>query len=132
MDFADDWVFGPMNLIDRLQGVVMGLVHRDMGHKFSVRYHDRGGNHTRAEVEALLRKYHIAVYGRTHDSQNMHFLVKKRQAGWAEYIMQQAGVALVGGATGRNKTSKKPGKLPLAWGDRPKTGRRYGRKRRSK
>lgn len=122
MDFLDDNVFGPMNLIDRLQGLIMGAIYQDMGHKFTVRYHDRGGKHTRAEIESLLNKYGIAVYGRTHDANNMHFLVKKRQARWAEHVMRRAGVELIGGLVDASNAKVQVGTLPKAWAERPASG----------
>jgi hypothetical protein len=122
MDFLDDNVFGPANLIDRLQGLIMGAIYRDFGHKFTVRYADRGGHHSRAEIEAMLSKYGIAVYGRTHDANHMHFLVKKRQAPWADYLMRNAGVAIVGEPLAPGNGSPK-GKLPAAWIDQPQRRR---------
>lgn len=122
MDFFDDYLFGPLNLIDRLTGLIRGVGYGDLGHKFTVRYADRGGHHSRAEIEAMLSKYGIAVYGRTHDANHMHFLVKKRQAPWADYLMRNAGVAIVGEPLAPGNGSPK-GKLPAAWIDQPQRRR---------
>jgi hypothetical protein len=119
LDFLDDYLFGPCNLIDRLEGLVRGMAYQDFGHKFTVRYADRGGRHTRAEIEALLARYGIAVYGRTHDANCMHFLVKKRQASWAEYILLHAGVEVTSPLIDpRNQAyvaQHPPGWLPRPW-----------------
>jgi hypothetical protein len=46
-------------------------------------------------VEKLLRRYGIRVWGRRVDGEKRSFLVKQRQAVWAEYILCRAGVPLV-------------------------------------
>ena len=81
MDFLDDFIFGPLNYFDRLEGLLRGILYRDLGYQFAVLYPDRGGKHSRREVEILLKHYGIAVYGRTHDAKHMYFRVKKRQVG---------------------------------------------------
>jgi hypothetical protein len=49
------------------------------------------------QVEKLLRQYGVRIWGRkiVEDSQRS-FIVRKRQAVWAEYVMCRAGVPLVG------------------------------------
>ncbi len=96
MDLLDDLVMGPMNVIDRIEGLLSGIRYGDLGHQFAIPRLDKGGNLSLNEVEEILNQYGIAVYGRTHDATNMYFLVKRRQAGWAEYILLHAGVQLVG------------------------------------
>ena len=102
MDWLDDWVMGPMNLIDRLEGLLTGLYFQDAGHTFTLPRADKlpegyhGYDWTLNEVEQLLGNYEIPVYGRTHDATNMYFRVKNRQAEWAEYILLCAGVPLAG------------------------------------
>lgn len=127
MDFLDDWIFGPLNLIDRLHGLIRGVAYGDLGHKFTVRYADRGGHHSRAEIEAMLKKYGIAVYGRTHDANCLHFLVKKRQASWADYLMRNAGVAVVGEPLTPGNGQPK-GEMPKAWADNPKPRKKATKK----
>jgi hypothetical protein len=46
-------------------------------------------------VEKLLRRYGIRIWGRSVDGELRSFLVKRRQAVWAEYILCRAGVPLV-------------------------------------
>lgn len=94
MDILDDFVLGPLNLIDRFQGLTKGIIYRDLGYRFAIPRIDKGGRFTLNEIEDLLKRYGVDVYGRTHDSQNMYFLVKRRQARWAEYLMLHAGVEL--------------------------------------
>ncbi len=45
-------------------------------------------------VEKLLRQYGIRVWGRRIDGERRSFLVKQRQAVWAEYLLCRAGVPL--------------------------------------
>lgn len=121
MDFLDDFIFGPCNLIDRLEGLLRGVSYGDLGHQFAILRADKGGQFTLAEVEALLDHYGIPVYGRTHDAQCLYFHVKKRQARWAEYLLLHAGVTLQGplfdprnaGYVARHA----PGWMPTAWAD---------------
>lgn len=125
MDFLDDFIFGPLNYFDRLEGLVRGAIYRDLGYQMAVLYPDRGGRHTRDEVEALLRHYGIAVYGRTHDAQHMYFRVKKRQARWAEYLLLHANVALTSPTFDqRNQgylAKHEAGWMPKAWADQKKS-----------
>lgn len=94
MDLLDDFVFGPFNLIDRIEGILTGIRYRDLGHQFAIPRADKGGPLTLAEIEDLLARYSVAVYGRTHDANRMYFHVKKRQARWAEHILLRAGAVL--------------------------------------
>ena len=95
MDFIDDFIAGPLDLIDKLEGILSGIRHRDMGRQFAIPRADKGGAHNLASVEEILGRYQIAVYGRGFDSKNMYFLVKNRQAVWAEYILLRSGVTLM-------------------------------------
>ena len=96
MDILDDYILGPFNLIDRVEGLLSAIRYRDAGHQFTIRRMDKGGSHSLNECEAMLRVYGIAVYGRTHDATHMYFHTKRRQADWAEYVLLSAGVELVG------------------------------------
>jgi len=122
MDFLDDFIFGPLNYFDRLEGLMRGVIYRDLGHQFAVLYPEHGGKHSRQEIELLLKHYGITVYGRTHDSKHMYFRVKKRQARWAEYLMLHAGIALTGATFDHHNpgyvAGHEPGWMPSAWIDR--------------
>lgn len=49
------------------------------------------------KVEKLLRRYGVRIWGRkVIDGSMRSFLVRERQAVWAEYVMCRAGVALAG------------------------------------
>lgn len=92
MNVLDD-LLGLFNLIDRLEGLFSALRYRDAGRVFAIPRADKpGGGHTLNEVEALLSRYSVPIYGRTHDARCMYFHVKHRQARWAEYILLRAGV----------------------------------------
>lgn len=125
-DMLDDFVLGPLNLIDRVEGLLSGVAYRDMGHQFAIGRADKGAEHCLADVERILHKYHIAVYGRTHDSQHMYFHVKKRQAAWAEYLLLNAGVELHSAPVdtrnaGYAATNTAKGKaMPAPWDERRK------------
>lgn len=122
IDFLDNYIFGPLNYFDRLEGLLRGVWYQDFGHEFAVLYPDRGGKHSRQEIEALLNHYGIDVYGRTHDANHMYFRVKRRQARWAEYLLLHAGVSVKGPPVdSRNAgyVSRHPsGWMPPPWADR--------------
>ena len=106
------------NLIDRLEGLVMGLVYGDMGRTVKVEHTD---GQTGADWEALLKRYHVVIYGRRVTSKHLLFRVKAKQARWAEYLLLRAGAPVVptfdhrnAGWAGRHT----PGALPPAWRDR--------------
>ena len=124
MDFLDDWVLGPMNLIDRLTGLLYSAKEKDLGYRMAIPRcdGDKGGEHTLNECEAILETYGVAIFSRTHDARNMYFKVKKRQAKWAEYLLLHAGVELVSQTVdNRNEgyaATKEAGWMPTPWGDR--------------
>ncbi len=123
MDFLDDFVLGPCNLIDRLEGLLRGIGYGDLGHQFAIPRADKEGVFTLNEVDTLLNHYGIPIYGRTHDADHMYFRVKKRQARWAEYLLLHAGVDLhsptVDGRNPGYAAAHPPDWMPTAWADRP-------------
>jgi len=124
MDLLDDFILGPLNWVDRLEWLVRGALYGDFGAKFAIPRADKSENDapTLNEVERLLKRYGIAVYGRTHDSRNMYFHVKNRQARWAEYILLHAGVKLrnptVDSRNAGYLARHAPGWMSEAWADR--------------
>ncbi len=95
MDLLDN-LLGTFNLIDRIEWLASSIRHRSTGRRFVIPRADKpGGRHTLNEVEALLRRYDVPIYGRTHDARCMYFHVKTRQSRWAEYILLRAGVIFV-------------------------------------
>lgn len=130
MDFLDDFVMGPLNVIDRAEGLLSAIRYGDMGHQFAIARMDKGEAHSLNECEAMLHKYGIAVYGRTHDARCMYFRVKNRQAAWAEYVMQCAGVDLLSppvDARNAGWTARRSD-MPTPWKDRSRRPRREARR----
>ena len=119
MDLLDDFVLGPMNLITKAQGFLAGIWYRDMGRRFAIQRADKGGSHSLLEVEAMLKKYGIPTYGGGHNSREMIFRVKNRQARWAEYILTQAGVDVTTPTVDRHNPGYAGRGLPPAWTDQP-------------
>ena len=116
-----DNLAGSLNYFDRLSGLFWSIVYRDTGHRFKIMYEDRGGEHSRAEIQKILAKYHIPTYSQGFDADHLYFRVKNRQAKWADYIMRRAGVEIVGEPLG---TDPGPGALPKAWADNPRPSQR--------
>lgn len=129
MDFLDDFVMGPLNVIDRAEGLLSGIRYGDIGHKFAIARTDKGGAHSLSECEETLNRYGIAVYGRTHDAGRMYFRVKHRQASWAEYVLRRAGVELLSPPVDDRNAgwAARRSNMPKAWRDRQRRGRREGR-----
>ncbi len=122
MDLLDDYLFGPMNLINQFEGVFKLLLAQNRGVRFAILRQDKGGEHSLREVQELLRRYHIDTFGCTHDAKHLYFLTKARQASWAEYILLRAGIALHNAAVNpQNKhyiTKYSPGSLPTPWDEK--------------
>ena len=116
-----DNIAGSLNYFDRIAGLFWAIVYRDTGHRFKVMYEDRGGEHSRADIQKILAKYCIPTYSQGFDADHMYFRVKNRQAKWADYILRRAGVEIVGEPLG---TDPGPGPLPKAWADKPKRNRK--------
>lgn len=140
-----DTLLGLANWVDRLEGWIMSLRYGDYAsarqrgilalvgevgsslletntYHFAMR---RDGRHSLNEVEALLKRYGIPIFGRTHDAHCLYFHVKKRQARWAEYILLHAGVELVNPVFDpRNPgyvTRHAPGFMPTPWRETKKS-----------
>lgn len=130
MDFLNDFVTGPLNVIDKIEGVISGVRYGDMGHQFAIRRGEKGGQHNLVEVEHILRKYGIAVYGRGHDSQRVYFRAKNRQAEWAEYVLLRAGVELLSSPVESRNAGWASGHvgMPTPWSER----KRQPRQRRAR
>jgi len=80
-----------IDIIDPVDGWVGRLIHGPM-HRFSFLRH---GGFSGIEAEQTLRQYGIRVWGReVTDAEEIAFLVKAKQARWAEYLLCRAGVPL--------------------------------------
>lgn len=133
-----DNFLGLVNLIDRVEGWLMALRYGDyasarrrgvlgvagevgssvLGTNTFTFALVRTGAYSLNEVEALLWRYGIAIFGRTHDARCMYFRVKKRQARWAEYLMLQQGVELANPTFDPRNTGYAGGHAP-GWMPRP-------------
>lgn len=98
----DDYVWGPVNLIDRVERIVTSIRLLDRGHQFAMLRIDRGGDHYLREVSDILRTYGIPIFGRTHNGTFMFFHVTRRQRDWAQFVLLSAGVKIY------DKRTKKP------------------------
>lgn len=95
MWFLEDYLWGPFNLIDRIERVVTAIRFWDRGHQFALLRANKGGSHLLRETSQILAQYHVPIWGRTHNSKCMFFHVKRRQMRWAAAIMRNHGVTLV-------------------------------------
>src|SRR5512132_2143394 len=63
---------------------------------------ERNAGWSGAEIERLLGRHGVRVWGRGFDGERIFFRVKKRQARWAEYLLQRRGVAVMNVYDSRN------------------------------
>lgn len=110
-----NWLDAP-ELIHPLDGLIGKWLHGPM-HRFCFA---RGAGFTGVEIEMLLRRYGIRIWGREiEDEDEVAFLVKQRQAVWAEYILCRAGVPLTSTLLDpRNEQYRQhhaPGAMPTPW-----------------
>lgn len=82
---------GGADWLNAIDGWLGKLEHGPL-HRFSF---SRNSDFAGVDVEMMLRQYGIRVWGREVDNPDeIAFLVKRRQAVWAEYILCRAGVPL--------------------------------------
>ncbi|MBI3957546.1 MAG: hypothetical protein HY328_01965 [Chloroflexi bacterium] len=122
MDTFDD-LFGPLNVIDILEGLIRGLAYGDLGYGFEIARADKDGKHTLNEAREILKDYGVDTFWYGFDSQKMYFRVKNRQARWAEYVLLHAGVELLNPAFDQRNAgyaaSHAPGWMPRPWSAGP-------------
>jgi hypothetical protein len=81
----------PLDLLNLLDGWLGRLLDGPM-HRFTF---STVTGKTGGEVEMLLRQYGVRIWGREAAAEDeLAFLVKYRQAKWAEYVLCRAGVPL--------------------------------------
>lgn len=108
--------FALPDLIDPIDGWLGQMLNGPM-HRFTF---STQGEFTGVEVELLLRQYGIRIWGREMTNPNERaFLVKRRQAVWAEYILCRAGVPLTSPLldprNARYRQQHAPDSMPTPW-----------------
>ncbi|MBW7884417.1 MAG: hypothetical protein H3C34_17610 [Caldilineaceae bacterium] len=104
------------DLVDPLDGWLGRLLHGEM-HQFT---YLRSSEYTLGDIDHLLRRYGIRIWGRDYDDpEEGAFLVKARQAVWAEYILCRAGVPLTSPLldpkNGQYRGRHPEGSMPTPW-----------------
>ncbi len=79
-----------IDIISPIEEIFARLQHGRM-HRF---YYYRTSAYNGYRVEKLLRRYGIRVWGRQINGDRQSFVVKQKQAVWAEYVLCRAGVPL--------------------------------------
>jgi len=126
-DFLDKF-----NLLWRGQGFLWSLLswlpfrHSHKGRKVGSWSIAGGVREIGGEAERLLAKAMIPIAGRRITSKEAIFLVKARQAGWAEYLLLRAGAAIGPGhrwidPENVRRASRQQAPVPL-WSERQKPG----------
>lgn len=106
------------DLINWLDGVTGQIVNGQL-HRFTF---STATGFTGVEIEMLLRQYGIHIWGRKIiDQDELAFLVKQKQAVWAEYLLCRAGVPLTSKLLDpRNEQYRQrhaPGSMPTPWSE---------------
>lgn len=128
MDGLERWLdlLDMVNVIDRLSGWLMGQRY---GGSYQLVF-DRSV-FLGADVEAMLARRGVRVFGRRVTSKCGMLSVPTRQADWAEYILMRGGVPLLNGPRNAGNPGwaarHSPGELPPAWIDREPTKQRRRR-----
>ena len=131
-----DDLLGALNILDWGEGLVRGALAGDMvGHRIALPHPDsdfwkqRNSDGlqvwTLNEVIALLKGYHVKTYNRGFNSDEIWIHVPRRQANWAEYLLQRAGAPVkMSTVDPRNaqwaSQAKHGGKMPARWDDQPR------------
>ena len=105
-----------LDFINPLDGLWGRAAHGSL-HRFSFSI---DSDFSAFEVEKLLRRYGIHIWGRRLESDTERsFLVKRRQAVWAEYLLCRAGVPLTSPLLdSRNEQYRRrhaPRSMPIPW-----------------
>ncbi|MEZ4638991.1 MAG: hypothetical protein R2856_29195 [Caldilineaceae bacterium] len=79
MDFLDDYIMGPLNVIDHLEGFFSGIRYGDMGHQFAIPRVDKGGPMSLNEAEDLLNGWRRRL--RTYTRCQQHVLPGEEPTG---------------------------------------------------
>lgn len=135
------------NWIDRVDGLVGSFVHADWRGAYKRRgvaglwselvatlagrnrwriHVSRKAELNGGEIERMLKRYGVALWGRGFTpgpDGTVFFYVKKRQANWAEYLLERRGVPIVGriiNPANAQAREKHGGTMPRAWADHPR------------
>lgn len=111
------------NFIDRADWLLAALKYRDLGRTVKIEHADKKKKgHTGNEYEAMLKKYHVVVFGRRATSKHLIFSVKTAQAEYAEYLLLRYGAKVVSRFNPKNAgwASKHNGVMPTPWDSKKK------------
>ncbi len=78
-------------------GIATELAASFTRHNSPIVWVQRGTGWSGVDVERLLTQRGVRVYGRGFAGKRLCFRVKRRQARWAEYLLERAGVPVVSG-----------------------------------
>lgn len=94
-DILDDFVFGPLNFIDRIIGAVNRSISPSKGGRFGKTYRitvpriDKGGKRTGREVMAHLKRHGVPAFGYGYNSKSTWFYVRETQRAWATWLYNE-------------------------------------------
>jgi hypothetical protein len=112
------------DIIDMIDEIIGDVRAGGSWHKFMV---PRDAGVTGWEVEQLLVRHGVKIWGRGFTSNAMYFSCKGKQANWAEYLIRRKGIPLsCAPVNPRNDEYAKkysPGSEPPGWRDKPRRHR---------
>jgi len=81
-----------LDLVDKVDAIFWDVVNKGQVKVFHV---DRAGGWTGWQIEQMLKRHGVGLWGRGFTAKSLCFHVKARQANWAEYLMHRAGIVVV-------------------------------------
>jgi len=73
------------------------------------------------EIERMLARYGVSIWGRGFDADSIYFSVKQEQANWAEYLLKRRGITVVtmpyNPLNDLYPERHPPGSMPTPWSD---------------
>lgn len=93
MDWLDKFVFGPLNLLERLFGAIKKASSPSKGGRFGktatvvIPRADKGGSYSLAQCKSHLEDYGVKTFTYQHDDQNMYMEVRETQLNFAKWLL---------------------------------------------
>ena len=121
------WLHRPWRkILERsgLSGILQELVRTAVG-STAWRFHiPRQEELSGYEIEQMLARYGVRIWGRGFDSESIYFSVKQEQANWAEYLLKRRGISVVtrpyNPLNDLYPQRHPPGSMPTPWVEKKK------------
>ena len=137
--WVDD-ILGPLNVIDWVQGLILGIIYRDVTpHRIAIPHPEgdfweqwQGAFFNLRDVMRLLKKYGVRYYWIGFNGREIWLHVPRRQASWADGVLILAGVPVSTPEHDpkRSRWAHRGVNMPRAWEGQAKERRQQRRRRK--